>query len=134
MDRLRVLLSACLVASLAGCCTICRKPVESSPGTPAEARASIVGTLQRLIAADNARDLEAVLACYSDDVTWLPPGEPPVSGKDAVRARYGKLFAGYHLDFTIEIAEAHADGLGGSAWGTTHGALTPVGGGDAVPV
>jgi uncharacterized protein (TIGR02246 family) len=122
--------AALLAASLAGCCAIvCRA---KSP--PAEAAGSVVGTLQRLIDGDNARDLETVLSCYTDDVTWLPPGEPSLHGKDAIRERYEKLFAGFTVEFTLEIAEATTDGSTGYASGTTHGTLTPAGGGEPMQV
>jgi uncharacterized protein (TIGR02246 family) len=127
---LRLLTGALLAASLAGCCTI----VCTRRGPPADSMGAIIGTLQRLIDGDNARDLETVLSCYTDDVTWLPPGEPPLSGKDAIRARYEKLFAGFRVEFTLEIAEASADGAAGSAWGTTRGAITPVDGGEPTRV
>ena len=96
--------------------------------------AGIIGTVERLIDADNARDLEAVLTCYTNDVIWLPPGEAPVQGKEAIRARYESLFASFDIAFTLEIAEASGrDGVG-FAWGTTRGSITPRAGGAAIPV
>src|SRR5262245_43925080 len=130
MSWMRVLRAACLAASLAACSS----PRHPPTGTPEHARDAIVATLERLIVADNMGDLETVLSCYADDVIWLPPGEPPVSGKDAIAARYGKLFGGSRLEFDVEVAAASADGTVGSAWGFVRGTVTPVAGGDAVQV
>ncbi|HEX5012176.1 MAG TPA: nuclear transport factor 2 family protein [Planctomycetota bacterium] len=130
MSWMRVLLAACLAANLAACSS----PGHPLPGTPDHAKAAIVATLERLIVADNACDLETVLSCYTEDVIWLPPGEPPVSGKTAIAARYGKLFGSSRLELDIEVADAFADGTVGSAWGFTRGSITPVAGGDRTEV
>ena len=132
MTRSLVLLVSLLAASLPGCCTIRCGP--QAAGTSATALGGIIGTVERLIDADNTRDLEAVLSCYTDDVVWLPPGDAPVQGKLAVSARYESLFAACVIQLTLEITEASADGRTGFAWGTTRGTITPVGGGAAIPV
>lgn len=57
--------------------------------TSAEANAA-----QRQLDAYNARDLDAFLAVYTDDVVIRahPSGEVLMEGKEAMRTRYGKLF------------------------------------------
>jgi hypothetical protein len=49
---------------------------------------------QRQLDAYNARDLEAFLAAYADDVTAYahPSGDVLMQGKRAMRERYGTLF------------------------------------------
>lgn len=131
MSRMRMLLISNLAAIVVAGCS---SPGHSSPGTPGHAKDEIVATLERLIVADNMGDLETVLSCYTDDVIWLPPGEPPVSGKDAIAARYGKLFGGSRLEFDLEVADAFADGTVGSAWGFVRGTVKPVAGGDTAQV
>jgi imidazolonepropionase-like amidohydrolase len=51
--------------------------------------------IQRQVEAYNARDIEAFLAFYADDVVVrrLPSGEIIADGRDAMRARWGKRFA-----------------------------------------
>ena len=50
---------------------------------------------QRQLDAYNARDLEAFLACYAEDCTVHahPSGEVLMAGREAMRARYERLFA-----------------------------------------
>ena len=38
-----------------------------------------------IVAAGNAHDIDAFLAFLADDARMLPPGAPPVVGKDAIR-------------------------------------------------
>lgn len=57
------------------------------------AETAIRRTIQNIIAADNARDLERVVALYAQDAVLLPPGLPPISGRDAIRERYRGLYA-----------------------------------------
>lgn len=48
-----------------------------------------------IVAADNARDLGAVLACYAQSAMLLPPNEAPVVGHAAIQPRYEALFRDY---------------------------------------
>lgn len=50
---------------------------------------------QRQLDAYNARDLDAFLACYAEDCTVYahPSGDVMMRGRDAMRERYGRLFA-----------------------------------------
>ena len=50
-------------------------------------------TIQNIIAADNARDLEGVVALYTPDAVLLPPGLAPIAGTAAIRERYRGLYA-----------------------------------------
>jgi ketosteroid isomerase-like protein len=51
--------------------------------------------IERHDAAWNTQDLDAVMACYTDDVVFQnhTAGEEPVMGSDAVRAHIGGIFA-----------------------------------------
>jgi imidazolonepropionase-like amidohydrolase len=64
------------------------RPAEILADTPAE-------LVQRQLNAYNARDLEAFLATYADDVVIVDgeTGAERMRGKQALRARYGALFA-----------------------------------------
>ena len=49
---------------------------------------------ERQLQAYNARDIDAFVACYAEDVTCYLQGadEPFLSGRAALRTRYGALF------------------------------------------
>ena len=55
--------------------------------------AQAAGAVERVLAALNAHDLDAFVACYAPDAT-IEDGEDTVAarGHDALRARYGPLF------------------------------------------
>ncbi|MDJ0975114.1 MAG: nuclear transport factor 2 family protein [Planctomycetota bacterium] len=73
--------------------------------TPAQAA-------QRQLDAYNARDLEAFLAVYTEDCTVraFPSGEVLMEGRDAMRERYGALFAnhpGLHCRLLTRVEHEH---------------------------
>jgi ketosteroid isomerase-like protein len=78
-----------------------------------------------LIDNKNRRDIEAVLAGYTEDAVWLSPDQPVVRGRSNFRPRYEALFRGNRLAYSAEISEAHADGSLGYAWGKIRGTSTP---------
>jgi len=73
----------------------------------------VAGVANGIIAADNARDIEAVLAFYSESAVLLAPGAEPVVGRSRVRPRYESLFRDFdpaiegHVD-EIVVAESWA--------------------------
>jgi len=87
-----------------------------------------------IVAADNRRDLERVLAYYAADAILLPPGEAPVAGRDRIRPRYEALFASFTPEIELRIDEACADGALGFVRGHNGGRLVPRGSGDARPL
>lgn len=58
-----------------------------------------------LIAADNQRALERVVAFYARDAIWLPPEQPPVVGIDGIRARYESLFSAITPEIVAAVDE-----------------------------
>ena len=66
--------------------------------------------VEGLIAADNDRDLEKVLSFYSNDVTFFPPKEFKIVGKDAIRPRYLRLFKNLKVEITTTIDEIRVAG------------------------
>ena len=86
--------------------------------------------LQRIIAANNHADLNAVEQLYADDAVWLPPKGPTVEGKPAILARYKQSFATVKLHYTLVEVESHASGDWAFSRGTTEGTATPVAGGE----
>lgn len=78
-----------------------------------------------IIAADNRRDIERVVAYYSADAVLMPPGEVPVVGRDKVRARYEALFAGFAPAIEPHIEDACVGAGLGFVRGRNGGRLVP---------
>jgi hypothetical protein len=68
--------------------------------------------VQAQVNAYNAQDLEAFLSMYAEDaVVAKPGGEVLLSGKPALRERYGGLFRRFPLN-RVRIAERRTEGGG----------------------
>jgi len=68
-----------------------------------------------LVAAWNDHDVEAVVACYSDDLVYVDPNtRGPVKGADAMRRYLTKLFDSWEMHWTIKQVFPLVD-LDGSA-------------------
>jgi ketosteroid isomerase-like protein len=67
--------------------------------------------VQRLRVATNAHDLEALVACFSDDYRNETPAHPGRSfeGRSQVRANWTQIFAGVP-DITAEVTASVVDG------------------------
>jgi uncharacterized protein (TIGR02246 family) len=94
----------------------------AGPATPRD----LLATLMR---ADNASDLEGVLGLYADDAVLLPPNEPVVTGKAAIRARYTKMFATTRMEVRFEVDDDAVGGSIGFLRGRTIGRRISTGGG-----
>jgi len=119
-----ILISIAISTVLAQACSDNHAPKSSCMNS----EAAVGAAAQRLVASDNDRDLAAVLAGYTDDVTWLPPNGDVLKGKDAIRPRYERMFSSFKINMTSEIVEARAEGDLGFARGFTTGTLTPLDG------
>jgi uncharacterized protein (TIGR02246 family) len=49
-------------------------------------------TLDEIIQADNAGDLEKVISNYTDDAILIPSGDVDIIGKNAIRENYRNIF------------------------------------------
>ena len=66
-----------------------------------------------IIAADNERAIERVVAYYTLDAIWMPPEQDAVIGREKIRARYEALFAAFTPEISPTIEQACvAEGLG----------------------
>lgn len=101
----------------------------ASCATTAEHEDSILDAVHRIIAADNARDLDAAVACYTPDAQWLPPQEPPIVGREALRARYAPMFASFQPAMKLTIDETWELGDTAVVRGSTSGELRSLSGG-----
>jgi uncharacterized protein (TIGR02246 family) len=97
---------------------------QSCTHTPADSLA-VVAVAAGIIDADNARDLERVLTYYAPDAVLHPPGEGPVTGRDAIRPRYEGLFRDFDPAIESEIDEVSICGRLAAVSGRNRGVLRP---------
>jgi ketosteroid isomerase-like protein len=88
---------------------------------------SVAAAPRALVENDNRRDLEGVLAGYTDDAVWLSPDQGVVR-RSAFRARYESVFRDNRLAYAAEITEAGASGFLGFVRGRIGGTITPLDG------
>lgn len=120
---LRIMLVALLGATVivTGACS----PQGSASIEPCADAQPADAVLRSIIDADNARDIDAALDGYTDDIVWLPPGRPPLAGINAIRESYEKMYSAYRPSLSISIDETLADQRLAMVRGATHGKLTP---------
>ncbi len=107
-------------------------PSGAAGETPAPAAAEEEGDeaairrlLEEIIAADNRGDLETVADLYADDALLLPPGSPPVRGREAIRAHYTAIFNASRLKLAAESLETLVAGDWAIDRGVTAGLVIP---------
>jgi len=127
----RLLLVSSTLACLAGLGGALSSVAASAPGGPAPAdlAAEVRAVAEGIIAADNARDLDRVLGYYAEDAVLMPPNEPPVQGKSAIRPRYESLFAQFDPAIESRIDEIRVDRDWAFVAGGNGGRLAPRDGG-----
>jgi hypothetical protein len=71
---------------------------------------------QRLVAAQNAHDVDAFVACFAPDYSSEQPAHPDRAfiGSDRVRKNWTAMFAGVP-DFSAELLDSASEGA--TAWG-----------------
>lgn len=96
-----------------------------------DAEKAVRAVAAEIIDADNARDIERVMACYDEDLVNLPPTGGLIRGKAEQRRRYEPLFAEHELALRSEVHEAVV--AGDHAWlrGTIRGEVRARSGGAA---
>ncbi len=98
MKRLFPVLLAVVALAASGC----------APKVDVEAEQAAIRTLgERAIATFNTNDAAALAAFATDNVVWLPPNQPAVSGKEAFVELYRAVFE----QFTVEITSHPIDEL-----------------------
>src|SRR5262245_28897809 len=95
------------------------------PTTGAEDGAGEVAQIKKvlagIIAADNASDVERIVAFYEDDALLLPPASPAVAGKAAIKERYRQSFENARLELAFHSEETQVAGAWAFDRGLTHG-------------
>jgi uncharacterized protein (TIGR02246 family) len=85
------------------------------------------------VAALNAGDVDAWVACFSADAVQMPPNFPANVGTDRIRGWSGGMLGAFQVDFSLSPDEVEASG---EDWvfecGTYTITLTPKAGGGAI--
>lgn len=124
------LLTTCCALVMIGCVNT-PPPGQDSAFAAESARAR--ATLERLIEADNASDLPAVVACFAEDAVLLPPAREPIRGRAAIEAHYRALFARERLVVQLNIEETALSRDDATLRGRTSGKRIPLDGTAAIP-
>ena len=96
-----------------------------------EADVSAINDLRRReIKSAEAGDVEALLALRTEDFTAMPPGQNPVSGKQAVSAFLSGMFEQVSIQETVVSEDIVVSGDLAYDRGTFTGSATPKAGGD----
>jgi uncharacterized protein (TIGR02246 family) len=106
-----------------------------APAVVADAsqRAVVEGATTAFHQALRTNDLETFMSYVAEDVFFMPPGEPPVRGRDALR-KWMTAFLGQYRTSSLTLANREV--LLGGGWavelGTFEWALQPAAGGSPV--
>lgn len=82
----------------------------SAPLPAAQTSSPMAATPGRWMELFNGKDAEALAAMYAEDAVMLPPNEPAIFGRDAIRAGFRETFASRDLKAEIEALEVVVDG------------------------
>ena len=84
---------------------------ETAPARPSEAQKPTFAASGSLwMEAFNNHDAASLAALYSEDAVFLPPDQPAVFGRDAIRATHQDFFAKGDFKIDIEALETVIDG------------------------
>ncbi len=91
----------------------------------------LIAMAERLFDGWNRQDVEAVVACYTDDLVYVDPNtRGAVEGADAMRRYLGKLFGRWEMHWSLRELFPLADADGAAAlW---HASFKKPGGGQTV--
>jgi uncharacterized protein (TIGR02246 family) len=85
------------------------------------------------VAALNAGDPDAWVACFARDAAQMPPNEPPNIGTENIRAWSSGMLTAFRAEFSLDIDEVE---LAGDDWAFERGTytigLTPKSGGSPI--
>ena len=85
---------------------------EPAKPDPAQVRAEIVTIENAWAAAQNAKDINALMAMYADDAVSMPDGEPMLNGKAAIQKKQEADFAkpAKFASIAFETMDVYAQG------------------------
>jgi uncharacterized protein (TIGR02246 family) len=133
MKQISDLLGAiCLIALLLTACTPQAEPTyEEAPSTEGEVEA-IKAFLDQYEAIAEEGDAETYFTLWAEDIVFMPPNEPMVEGKEAVKAWAQPLFDQFSMQETFSFAEIEVIGHWAFARGTYEYQATPKTEGEAI--
>lgn len=110
-----------------------------TPGPAAWSRTDDEQAIRKLtedwLAAVRAKDIPALCGMVTDDAVFLPPGFPPLRGKQAVEAMYQSFFPQFRsVEQTVSMEEVQVAGDWAFAWGTEMFTLLPQSGGAPIEI
>ena len=62
------------------------------------------------VTAFNAKDVDQILGLYGETSVFMPPNEPIIRGKDALRTFYGDLLKSGGTDLRLSVTEVSGNG------------------------
>lgn len=84
-------------------------------------------------AAVRAKDVSTLTTMVTEDAVFLPPGFPPIRGKQAVERMYTGFFPQFSsVEQTAVVEELEVAGDWAFAWGSEHMILVPQTGGSPI--
>jgi uncharacterized protein (TIGR02246 family) len=122
--------AACLLGILAT--VACSRGRSTEMADPKGLRAGVDSAADRLLTALRANDANSFMVMLTHDVVLMPPNEPGLKGKAAVRAWYDQFLAQLRtVNLTITDREVLIGGEWATELATFEWVLAPVGGGPA---
>lgn len=85
---------------------------------------------QQWIDAVNARDVDRYIELLTEDIVWLPPGQPALSGRPAFAAWVRPFFERFGYEFGITEPTVRPAGKWAVERGTFQTRMTPLKGGE----
>jgi len=116
---------SCTLLVLAGCSEP-GSQAEYSPQADFETVAAMVSEFDRCA---RESDLDTFVSYSTEDIVWMPPNEPAVVGKEAVREWYANFYGMFDIEMTHELLESHTFRDVVIARGNATETLTPKAGG-----
>ena len=120
----------CLAVGVTACSQATEQAAPGPVVNPADDMAVINGVHDEHTAALNAGDAAAYVALLTEDAVLLPPNQPAVLGKDAIREYRQTTFEQNTLDVTRSSEEAMVAGDWAFVRHTYRGTQTPTAGGE----
>jgi uncharacterized protein (TIGR02246 family) len=108
----------------------CNRPQRAEPGTDQ----AVQEIWKEYSASLNAGDIDRWVALWTDDGVQMPPDEPPVIGKEKIKARNGAVLQKFKFDIGVTNQEVKTSGDWAYSRGVYKATLTPKQGGTSIPI
>ncbi len=77
-------------------------------------------------------DVDSVMSVYANDVISMPPNQPPLLGKAAIRSMWEGVLSNYSIEASVCVEEVEVTGPWAFERGTYQMTLTPNSGGPGI--